>query len=246
MPLVLQRRDVEILKYAFAYRVVTYNQIRRKYFARNDESTARRRIRLLCKEGYLRASFVCTHDKSIKCVSATEKAWKMIRESWPFEVDNPYFKSESPDHDIRLAEVLLCVEKLSSFQSFMTENLLQSTSALQENQLYRDLAILQADGALLLNGPDGRQYLYGIELELSKKTPERYQEKIRSYYQVSGVDGVIYICATQELMGLIARADRDVRTTPESIVFLGLERSVLESKEKIYFKNVEQKGIGFF
>lgn len=246
MAFAIQKRDIQILKYAFSFRVVTYEQIIRRYFPKSDESAAYRRIRALCAEGFLKQEFVPLGNRAIKSVAATEWAWPTISEHWSIEIDSPHFKSESPFHDIRMADIAARFERLTSFRSLMTENLLQSSSALAENPMYRDLRLLQADGALSLNGPDGRPYLYGIELEVSKKTIERYNDKLTSYYRASGIDGVIYVCSNQEIMNLVARSDRQARTGKDSIVYLGLESSVLESKEKIYFKNVESKGIGLF
>lgn len=226
--------------------MVTYEQIIQRYFSKTDESAAYRRIRALCAERFLKQEYVPLGNRAIKSVSVTEQAWPIISEQWSIDIDSPHFKSESPYHDIRMADVAARFERLTSFRSLMTENLLQSSSALAENPLYRDLRLLQADGALSLNGPDGRPYLYGIELEVSKKTQERYNEKLTSYYRASGIDGVVYVCSNQEIMNLVARSDRQIRTGKDSIVYLGLESSVLESKEKIYFKNVESKGIGLF
>lgn len=246
MGLAIQKRDIQILKYVFSFRVVSYEQIQRRLFPKSHASAARRRIRALCEENFLRQEFTAVSNKVVRCVSVTDKAWPFISGLWTFEIDSPYFKSESPNHDIRLAEVASRFERLTSFRSLVTENLLQSASALLENPIYRDLATLQADGALSLNGPDGRPYVYGIELEVNRKSLERYNEKLASYYKAGGIDGVIYVCSDKEVMNLVARADRNVRTGRDSIVYMGLESSVLESHGKIYFKNVESKGIALF
>ena len=242
----VQNRDREILKYAFTFRVVAYEQIRRKFFATNHPSAARKRISELCDVHLLKADFVHMDKRPLKCVSLTEKGWSHIAETWPFVIDRPYFKSESPEHDLRLAEVHSRFEKLSIFSDFLSENLLQSSSSLKDEVELRDLINIQADGALRLTDSGDRRYLYAIELEVSKKTIDRYQKKLSAYYRAGGIDGVIYVCANHEIRDLIAKVDREVRTDMNSVVYLGDETSVLKSQGKMFFKNVERDGIGFF
>lgn len=242
----LQDRDLEILKFAFKFRVVTYDQIRRKFFAASDSSAPRRRLTELCDVHLLKADFVHFKKRPVKCVSLTEKGWDRIAASWPFTVDRPHFKSESPEHDLRLAEIHLRFERLSLYADFLSENLLQSSLALLDTPEYRDLINLQADGALALKDNAGHSYLYAVELEISKKTVERYQKKLAAYYRAGGIDGVIYVCAHHEVRDLIAKVDREIRTGKRSIVYLGDEAGVLENQGKMFFKNAERDGIGLF
>jgi hypothetical protein len=246
MKIVIQQRDREILKYVFTFRVVTYDQVRRKFFSENKDSAARKRIRELRAVKLLRSSYIEYNQKAVKCISLTEKGWGLIARSWPFEIDRPYLKSESPGHDFRLAEVHLCFEKLKLYEDFLSENLLQSSSVLKEKLELRGLINIQADGALILKDNSGRRYLYAVEFEASRKTIERYQKKLSSYYQVGGIDGVIYICADQGLKDLIVKVDREIRTGSDSIVYLGEESRVLSSQGKMFFKNVERNGLGLY
>lgn len=246
MKIAIQQRDREILRYTFTFRVVTYNQVRHKFFISNKDSAARRRIRKLCAVHLLRAFYVFQGEKPVKCLSLTEKGWNVIARSWSFEIDHPYFQSESAEHDIRLAEIHSRIKNLSLYADFLSENLLQSSSFLKDKPEYRNLINIQADGALLLKDSSGRSYLYAVELEISRKTIERYQKKLAAYYRLGGIDGVIYICADQEIRNLITKVDREIRTSKESIVYLGDESSVLSSQGKMFFKNVESNGLGLY
>lgn len=68
MKIILQERDLEILKFVFKFRVVTYDQIRRKFFAASDSSAPRRRIVELCDVHLLKADFVHCKKRPVKCV----------------------------------------------------------------------------------------------------------------------------------------------------------------------------------
>ena len=246
MPLDIQNRDIKILKFVFACRVASYQQIADRCFTGVHRMNAYRRVRKLCDAGLLKSAVTVSKNSEIKYVSVTEKSWSFIREQWPFEMSSPHFKSESPNHDLRFNEILFRFEKLKTFRSFYPENLLQSSLALSEDQDIRDLAKLQADGALLLNGPDGRTYKYGVEFEISKKTPERYREKLGSYYLAQGVNGVIYICSEREIVSSLTQIDEELREGKSSILYFSFENEVLKSKGKINFQNAKEHAIELY
>ena len=244
MGIEIQARDLKIMRYVFAHRVMTYAQVQRKFFQNTFETVARNRIQKLVKNGYFRSFGAERNGELIRCLSLAEKSWPLISQKWGFEVDKPYFVSESIEHDFRLVEIAMKFEELRSFVRFLTENLLQSSSALAADPLFRDAINLQSDGVLVLKDKNGGSALYAVEFEISKKAPDRYFQKLESYYQSGGIDGVLYICGDQMIADAIAQADRKVRTESESIVFLAGESSVLKSDTRIIFKGVDQGGIG--
>ena len=244
MAIEIQPRDLRIMRHVFAHRVLTYDQIGRRFFPRNYETVARNRIRKLVKHGYFRSFGAEKKERLIRCLSLSEKSWPLISEKWGFDVDNPHFRSESAEHDFRLAEVALKFEVLQSFVRFLPENLLQSSSTLASDPLFRDAINLQSDGVLILKGNDGGKVLYAVEYEISKKSPDRYLRKLTGYYQAGGIDGVLYVCGNREITSAVAQADRKARTGNESIVFLSGESSVLKSETKIIFNGVDDGGIG--
>lgn len=244
MAIEIQPRDLKIMRHVFAHRVLTYDQISRRFFPKNYETVARNRIGKLVQHGYFRSFGAEKKKRLVRCLSLAEKSWPLISKKWGFEVDSPHFRSESVEHDFRLVEVALKFEGLQSFVRFLPENLLQSSSVLASDSIFRDAVNLQSDGVLILKGNDGGEILYAVEFEISKKAPDRYVRKLEGYYQAGGLDGVLYICGNQEITTAVAQADRKARTGNESIVFLAGESSVLKSETKIIFKNVDHGGIG--
>jgi hypothetical protein len=246
MAVQLQQRDFQVLKHVFRFRVATYSQLRTRFFRDNFKTTFYDRIRRLCREGYLRPSSYTVDANYHKYLELSEKAWPQIESKWPFEIERPHFKSESPEHDIRFAEVMSKLEGLKVFHSSVTENLLQSSMSLTAEPHFSELANLQADGALLLKNPDGRPYVYGLEFELSKKAPERYHEKLMAYYHASAIDGVIYICSEQQIANSLVKIDRELRKDKDSSLYFALESDVLNSTGKIFFTNAKADGIELY
>ncbi len=228
------------MKFVFACRVATYGQIARRHFSKTSVVIARRRIRNLTEQGYFRIGHVLIGKYVERTVQPLPLVWPQICEKWLFHVDSPHFKSESPGHDVRMTELILRFEKLTSFRSFLTENLLQSSSDLIEDPRLRDLEGIQPDGILIVRDQKGAERLYAVELEISKKTPERYREKLLGYYLARGIDGVLYICSTPQIAAVVARADREIRRERDSIVRFLFEQDALASTDKMIFVNDEE------
>jgi hypothetical protein len=201
----LQKRDREILKFVYLFRAVSFSQLQNRFFSKTFRTVGSRRIRMLASAGYMRIFQTGEEPLKYRYVQLTDKGWNEIRELWPFEIDNPLIKSESPIHDLRLASLVPAFERLSTMRQFMTENLLQSSGALKDDPKFSALSRLQSDGAIVLKPQNGDEYLYGFEFEISKKTPDRYREKLMNYYLASGIDGVLYVSNSQSILDAIAR-----------------------------------------
>jgi len=185
------------------------------------------------------------NGKVSRIVQPLPRIWPIINAKWPFKIDIPHFKSESLEHDIRLAEIFMKLEKLKCFRSFFTENLLQSSIVLAEDPRFHDMVKLQSDAALSIIDARGVLRTYAVELELSKKSPERYRQKFIGYYLARGIDGVLYISPEREIKALVARVDDEIRSDRDSIVHFAFESSVLATSSKLTFSNSQEVKIEF-
>ena len=244
MAIHIQPRDIRIMRQVYTFRVMTYDQVRRKFFADCYETVARNRLQKLIKYGYFKSFGMEIRGTIVRCLRLTEKAWPIISEKWSFHVDCPHFKSESIEHDVRLGEVILKFERLDLFERYFSENILQSSSTLKQDPVFSDSVNLQSDGVLVVKSLQGGSVVYAIEFEISKKAPDRYNRKLSSYYQANGLDGLLYICGNQEIVEAITQADRRVCTEGDSILYFATELSVLKSEDRIIFKGVDGGGIG--
>ncbi len=246
MGIAIQSRDRKVLKFVFSYRVVTFEQISRKFFAKSHFTIASRRVRKMVEERLLKQIPSHKDGRLIKCLGITEKGLKLVCEDWEFEIDNPYFKSESPIHDFHLAELGTRFESLTLFEHFYPENLLQSSTAFQGDPMFRDLVRLNSDAVLLLKDQNGDQLVYAVEYEASKKSPSRYVDKLGSYYQVGSIDGLLYICSSQMIADAVARADKQICKQDESFVYLTTEEDALKPSKKLIFRGTKGGGIRLY
>lgn len=245
MKLAIQPRDIQVMKFVFACRVVSYDQIIRRHFPKTKEIVARRRLRKLSKAGFLKVSVLELFGKIVRVVQPLPQVWPLICEKWPLAVDTPHFKSESMEHDVRMADVFMKLEKLKCFRSFFTENLLQSSLALAEDPRFKSLTKLQADGALTVVDATGNLKIYGVEFELSKKSPEGYRQKLIDYYLAKGIDGVLYVSPKREIQSLLTRIENEMGKDRASLVWFSSEESVRKANDTIIFNNRKEQTLEF-
>lgn len=233
----IQPRDIQIFKFVFACRAVSYDQIIRRHFPKTKPIVACRRLRKLSNAGFLKVSALELFGKIVRVVQPLPQVWPLICEKWPLTVDTPHFKSESLEHDVRMADVFMKFERLKCYRSFFTENLLQSSIALAEDPRFKSLAKLQADGALTITDAAGNSKVYGVEFELSKKSPEGYRQKLIDYYLAKGIDGVLYVSPKREVQSLLTRIENEIGKDRTSLVWFSSEESALTATDKIIFRN---------
>jgi hypothetical protein len=88
---------------------------------------------------------------------------------------------------------------------------------------------------------DREQQVYALEMELSPKHIARYKDMLANYYLSRTVNGVLYVCATQEIANCLAEADAATRGRRKSILHLALEKDAIKPGEKIIFRNAEMQ-----
>jgi len=245
----LTKRDIEMCMYIFENRVATSDQLRRRFFPKNKEHTsaARNRILKLCRQELLRPCVAMANHKIIRYYEIAKEVFPFVCERWGFEIDDPKFHSESPYHDIRLNEIRSVFERFKLFEKYYPENMLQSSSVLQDELRTREAARVQSDGVLLLKDQDNTEFNFAIELETSKKAPDRYTKKLWDYYRNSSqLDGILYICSDQQIINAIVKADKAVREDRDSLLHYALENDVLKSDGQIIFTNAKEGLIGLY
>lgn len=240
----LQQRDLDLIRFVYAHRAVSFPQIRRKFFANRVKSTISGRLKALRNAGFIKSAMMpIKADYAERYFMPSEKALEFVRHHWGFEIDNPLYKSESIVHDLCLVDLAMRLEKLTCFKKLLTENRLQSSSALTQDDFLGNLVRAQSDGALFVTGKSGSGHLFSLELELSTKNVERYRSKLSNYYLAKGIRGVLYVCADQVIMSLLTKADEEVRKGEKSILHFALLDDALADRDKIIFTNAKSGGI---
>lgn len=245
MRIAIQERDRKVLKYVFENRVATVKQIKRLAFENSRKNVVYQRLHELRMIGMLYRTIFERYNNVYIQLEPTPKGFECIRNLWAFEVDRPHYKSESPQHDIRLGDLRFEFERLKCFDSFLPENLLSSSTELQKDHELATLCEMNPDAALFIEELNGLRKMYAVEFEMSKKSPDRYHRKLLGYYTRHVVDGVLYFCSEQQVLNAVARADIETRGSRDPKVYFALERDVLGFIDKMQFKDSELNVLEF-
>lgn len=230
-------RDLEILKFIFSSRVVLLKQIERKFFPGTHRAISAKRMRKLELCGFVKAGALLEDGMFNKYFISCDKSLEVTRPLWKFKIDKPHFKSESVDHDIRLTAIRLKLENLRSFRAIFPENLLQSSTDLENDPVLRDFVKVQSDAALVVSLDNKKQSVFSLEMELNSKGLDRYKDKLSIYYLSGNVDGVLYVCPEQSIIRCLQEADTQVRGKRNSFLYFALEKNALDEPNKITFES---------
>ena len=94
MKIEIQPRDIQIMKFIFACRVVSYDQIVRRHFPNVHESIAHRRLRMLAHCDFIKVIVIEHFGSMVRLVQPLPKIWPLIGEKWSLQIDVPHYKSE--------------------------------------------------------------------------------------------------------------------------------------------------------
>lgn len=179
--MIIQKRDLEILKWGLEMRFMDIEMVHRSFFDGDNPSmsTARNRIRVLKNEGYLKK--VLGFDGSTKSYYlVTRKSFNFLKINYPDELlVSPLkkFSAHSFEHDRRVSLCRIELEKSGRAKNWQSERRLKAEFAKRSIKIARDHmpdAIFESKIGMKC----------AFELEISPKTHKRYQEKIDKFTEI--------------------------------------------------------------
>lgn len=176
-------RDLDILEFTLEMKFSDLELIHQKFFSvtssgikSNSDTWARQRIQILLKSGML-AKNTDTFKRPL--LTVTQKGYFYLQNSRPFEgrprsllsVDYKTF-----EHDRLVSNIRLELERRGECTDWVSERRLYDSDVITRllSSEYRP------DG--IYTDPSGKKI--ALELELSRKSKDRYKQKIKKYIQV--------------------------------------------------------------
>lgn len=201
-------RDMDILEFILEMKFSTIEDIHSKFFRltkTGDKSSclrwARERVANLVKSDFLKAiKDVCHRTLYI----VTSKGYLYLRNS---RIENIYSRAiqqvdgRTYDHDQKVIQIRLALEECSVVDKWISER------QLSEIEEYRSFlpTEFRPDAIYFANGRK-----VAFELEIARKSKERYQQKIKRYIQLMIEKGhqpifdqVHFVCEKETVMNLI-------------------------------------------
>ena len=235
---VLTKRDQDILLFIFEQKIVAFEQIHSKFFQNVSRNRSLTRLNKLWKSGHLlKINKYTPQNKPITMYEVQSKGIKAIKEYRSCKNKVLGIKSDSPFHDCVLAQLRIKLENCNEIVEYYTEN---GIKYLEYGEKESDLAPfikLRSDGILKIKGIH-QTYLFAFEYERSKKSLERYHQKLLQYYFEKGISVVLYVCNNDHIKNLIVEADKMICDKFDSKIFIINEKEFLSSTKKIQFKNL--------
>jgi hypothetical protein len=237
----LMKRDFEVMSSLYENKVLTKKQIKRYFFNKGADSTVNRRLRKLTGISLIKKSFIDTDKKTIQVFSLTEKGLTKVRPYLSYEIKGKSYRSDSKLHDCTLVYIRKRFEEMAMTKSYYTENVLQSSLDYKEDKYLLPFIKLNSDALVQLETKLGTVNL-AVEYEASLKSYRRYKKKFDEYYSSRDIEGVLYICSKKCILETLKKVDRDVskRHQCEPKMYFTLLENILEPKEEVVFRNIDQ------
>ncbi len=229
-------RDIRIMQFAFEQRAISSEQIRQRFFGMNQSTSVYRRLRGLVNDKYMSRIGIYHNGAMTNVFGLMDKGFQRIRQGYRHEITHPYFKSDSPLHDIGLTAIRARLEKYDMFACYVSENMLQACHEFANSTDYQPYALINSDAALVLKGPT-KEFRVALEFEASDKKGFRYTKKLMQYYMSPEIVAVFYVCRDRHIENLIRVADAEFASQFESKIYTCLEEVVHRSTTPLPFTN---------
>ncbi len=233
----LTSRDCSLFKYLHEHKVATNKQINRDIF-KVYHSVLGRRLKKLRNANFIEESRRDHNgDKSI-IFNLGKRGYDHVTKEHPDQYLIQRYKSNSIDHDLRLVDVKNVFSKKSFVTGYWTENILQTSLEIADDELLSQFRIFQFDALLRLDNRKGSHVLCGLEYEASSKSQSDYEKKLSLLYRHDYLKAVLYICKSQQVEGVIKRIESKCNEGQEGKIYYALFSNVLSAGQSVTFKNL--------
>ena len=238
---ILSERDFKIMCSLFENKVMSREQIGRQFFNGASKQAVSRRLRKLVDLGLITRTSVIVGHGAIYGYSIRPRGLVKIKPMLAYEVKSTSSLSDCPLHDIALNDIRKVFESKSAVQHYYTENVLQTSTDLQREAKFRPFVELNSDAMAEVDTKVGILNL-AIEFDTTCKSKSRYLHKLNAYYGKRGIDGVLYVCASEHILNTLLKIDKEVsgRRRCHPRMYLSLYENVIGNREELTFTNANR------
>lgn len=201
-----------------------------------NERYVYKRVKVLKDQGFIDSLAVCWGDRSRRAYHITPIALKIVGDEFPFEIDRPVLKSDSPFHDMDLLDVIERFNKLKIVNEIIHENVLRSCSELENLEETREFVWLRSDALVYLRGPSFSANI-ALEYDRADKATSRYRDKFESYYRKKKIHAVLFISKRSESMNRLKQIDAEACQGSKSKIYFCRLSDVISETESLTFTN---------
>lgn len=233
-------KDIEIFTRIYEQRTMTIKQVAIQFYPSTTIQNVHKRLAKLEKYGYIRFEKLRFNAKWISHLYLTSLSFKWIKNSLKYEVVRPSFYSSSVIHDLTLVDLRARLDSLDMIKESLCENMLQSSNCDDDIDNGSNFQILNTDLAIHFDSGFGRYWL-PVEWEASEKGKSRIMNKLMSYYAISEIPAVLYICEDKSIQSTLQRCDEEICKNFNAKLFTCLKEDVLNFKEHLQLRSSNKK-----
>ena len=200
--------DIKLFTYLYIFQVATINQIRRDLFPKRDITSVVRRLSKLKKNGFLEKKVCFDSDWDCVVYSTTKKVFKNYLRHFHIEGRPEQMSSASLAHDLTLIEIRKRLKQFKEVSNYYTENLIRSSTLVEESFPVEDLRDLRNDAVFKLEYQQKFHHI-ALEYEASIKDRQRYSDKFLNYCLRDKVSGVFFVCKKKQHLKKIMQFEKD-------------------------------------
>ena len=215
----IDKRDLQLLRYLFAVKVATYQQINRDIYPGISFDRTSQRIRALEDNGLVEIARSRLILGSKRTVSLRKRSFeKLIRNG---DEKRKEFKSDSIVHDIGLGDLRHLLQKSPKVVAYRTENEIQTWGG-DERKLNSDAIVTIALAKRNISVP--------IEYERTQKGKARYGPLVKKYYSASDFPILFFVSEEQHTIDLVQEIEKKLFDWGKPKIFYALKHELLQSE----------------
>lgn len=230
---ILTARDKELFQNLFRFKLMSSDAIHDRVFGNAHYTAMTRRLRKL-ESGKLISRDAFYDDGWM--ISLFGLAAKGILQLHSEQIVRNQFKSNYPEHDLKLERILHQMESFRMIKEFILENELLGFEKFSTDPGLKEFVGLRPDAVLRLKIRE-HSFLVAFEYELNSKSSGRWKDKLLDYYAAGTIDAVLYICESTSMVNKMTAIDQEISRNSQSKIYFCDKSSICNGQGKIRFKN---------
>lgn len=211
--MILTQRDCELLMALKKYELLSTKMIEGIIFKGTKKTTMLRRLRILEKEKLISRFQNTTsqiHLWSITDLGANKIGVEAYKNSW---------NKNTLEHDLKLIELRLKLEKLNFVQNWTTEQ--EIKSLIYKNNSREEAKKKLIPDGLFITNKETQNKSVAIELELTLKDKKRIKEVIKNYLAKKDLNFVWYISNHKNILKSMFLEWKELAKNHQSVKLIG-------------------------
>lgn len=230
---VLTPRDKELFQNLFRFKLMSLEAIHDRVFGKAHYTAMTRRLRKLEADKMVSREAYFDYGRMISLFGLSAKGILQIKGE---QIVRNQFKSNYPEHDLKLERILHRFEPFKMIEEIILENELLGYDKFSTDPNLKEFIDLRPDAVLRLKIRD-HSFLVSFEYELNSKSSGRWKDKLLDYYAAGSIDAALYVCESTSMVNKMTAIDQEIIKDRRSKIFFCDKTSICNGQDIISFKN---------